>query len=114
MGKLVIFGIDGGSPKLIEQWKDELPNPKKIMEKGVYGELESTFPPVTCPAWPAMFTGKNPGKLGIYDFIKYPNSQEQTLGLSSSLDYSSSAIWRMLNAYDKGVGLLNLPMTFPP
>ena len=43
MDKVVIFGIDGGSLKLIEQWKDELPNFKKIMENGVFGELESTI-----------------------------------------------------------------------
>lgn len=114
MDKVVIFGIDGGSLKLIEQWQDELPNLKKIMENGVYGELESTFPPVTCPAWPCMFTGKNPGKLGMYDFTKYSVDQEQRFGLNNSLDYSSSAIWKILNTYGKKVGLLNLPMTFPP
>ena len=69
MNKLVVFGIDGGSLKLIEQWRDELPNLKRIMEGGVYGELEPTIPPLTCPAWPCMFTGRNPCKIGIYSRI---------------------------------------------
>jgi len=114
MSKLVIFGIDGGSFKLIEQWKDELPNFKKFMQNGIYGELESTIPPVTCPAWPCMFTGKNPGKLGMYDFTRYLVGQERMFRINNSLDYSSSAMWKMLNAHGKKVGLLNLAMTFPP
>jgi predicted AlkP superfamily phosphohydrolase/phosphomutase len=114
MNKAVVFGIDGGSLKLIEQWRDELPNFKKIMGKGVYGGLESTIPPLTCPAWPAMFTGKNPAQLGMYDFIKYLPHQKQKFKVHSSLNYSSSAIWTMLNAHDKKVGLFNVAMTFPP
>jgi predicted AlkP superfamily phosphohydrolase/phosphomutase len=114
MNKVVVFGIDCGSIKLIEQWKDELPNLKKMMANGVYGKLESTFPPLTCPAWPAMFTGKNPAQLGMYDFIKYLPHQKQKFRVNSSLDYSSSAIWKILNAHDKKVGLFNVAMTFPP
>ncbi len=114
MGKVVIFGIDGGSMRLIEQWQDELPNLKRIMQNGVYGELESTFPPITCPAWPAMFTGKNPGKLGMYEFTRYMPQAEPKFRTNNSLDYSSSAIWKILNDWGKRVGLLNLPMTFPP
>ena len=112
--KLFVFGIDGGSIKLVEQWQDELPNLKKMMNEGAYGKLESTVPPLTCPAWPSMFTGKNPGKLGLYDFTSYQPDQKQKFRINSSLDYSSSAIWKMLNAHGKKVGLLNLPMTFPP
>lgn len=114
MNKAVIFGIDGGSLKLIEKWQDELPNLKKMMSEGVYGELESTFPPVTCPAWATMFTGKNPGKLGIYDFIRYQPDQAQKFRINNYLDYASSTLWEMLNAGGKKVGLLNVAMTFPP
>ena len=114
MHKVVIFGIDGGAFKLVEQWQDELPTLKKFMQNGVYGELESTVPPVTCPAWPSMFTGKNPGKLGMYEFIKYLPGQEPSFRINNSLDYSSSAIWKILNAKGKKVGLLNVAMTFPP
>ena len=47
MARVIVIGVDGGSLKLIEQWKDELPNFRRLMEGGVYGELESTIPPVT-------------------------------------------------------------------
>lgn len=115
MGKIIIFGIDGGSLELIEQWREELPTLKKLMAEGVYGELESTIPPLTCPAWPSMFTGKNPGKLGMFDFTKhFINKTDMTHGINTSLDYAPSAIWNILNKHGKRVGLFNLPFTFPP
>jgi len=114
MNKVVIFGIDGASPKLIEQWQDELPNLKRIMEDGVYGELESTMPPITCPAWPSMFTGRNPGKLGMYNFISVETGEEYRITVNSSLDYHRWSLWKILNAHGIAVGLLNVPMTFPP
>ncbi|MBU4374331.1 MAG: alkaline phosphatase family protein [Euryarchaeota archaeon] len=32
------------------------------MEEGVWGDLESTIPPITVPAWVSMATGMNPGR----------------------------------------------------
>jgi len=114
MSKVVIFGIDGGSLELIEQWKDELPNFKQIMENGVYGELESTIPPLTCPAWPCMFTGKNPGEIGMYGFSGLQFGDRYGSRMYSSSDYHSSSLWKSLNDYGKDVALLNVAMTFPP
>jgi len=114
MARIAILGIDGGSLKLIERWKDELPNFRRIMNNGVYGELESTFPPLTCPAWPCMFTGKNPAKLGMYGFTTARPNKEYKLGFSSSNDYHDSSLWKVLNDYHRDVGTLNIPITFPP
>jgi len=113
MSKLFILGIDGASLKLIERWQDELPNLRRIMENGVYGELESTMPPITCPAWPCMFTGKNPGKIGIYDFV-VPSFSHAGPTLHSSLSYSAQSLWQILSDSDKKIGLLNVPVTYPP
>ncbi len=114
MSKVVIFGIDGASLKLIERWQDELPTLRKIMENGVFGELESTIPPVTAPAWPCMFTGKNPGQIGMYSFTTARFDQDWSLRSNSSKNYNSSSLWQILNSFGKRVGLLNVPMTFPP
>ena len=114
MDKIVIFGIDGGSLKLIEQWEDELPNFKQIMENGAYGELQSTVPPLTCPAWPCMFTGKNPGEIGMYGFSGLQLGDRYGSRIYSSSDYHSSSLWKSLNDYGKDVGLLNVAITFPP
>ena len=114
MDKVAILGIDGASLSLIEQWKDELPNLRKIMEGGVYGELESTIPPVTCPAWPCMFTGRNPGKIGMYGFISVEAGGEFRIKIRNSSDYHQWSLWKILNDSGISVGLFNVAMTFPP
>ncbi len=114
MGKTVIFGIDGASLKLIQSWREELPTLKRLMDGGVFGELESTIPPVTAPAWPCMFTGKNPAKLGMYSFTSVRFEKDWELKSSSSRSYHSFSLWKILNSYGKKVGLLNVPITYPP
>lgn len=65
---VVIIGLDGADPELISKWKEDLPNFQKIREKGFFGELESTVPPITVPAWMSMFSSKGPEYFGVYDF----------------------------------------------
>ncbi|MFN2142984.1 MAG: alkaline phosphatase family protein, partial [Candidatus Promineifilaceae bacterium] len=57
--KLLIIGFDGATFDLIRPWAREghLPNLARIMETGVHGDLLSTLPPVTSPAWPTFMTG---------------------------------------------------------
>ena len=69
--KTIIIGIDGGTwdvmLPLIEQGK--LPNIARLMENGAWGNLHSTYPPITIPAWVSCVTGVNPGKLGLFHFL---------------------------------------------
>ncbi len=43
MKKSIILGFDGASPDLIKKWSEEneLPNFKKIIDEGVFGELSN-------------------------------------------------------------------------
>ena len=67
--KIMVIGLDCAAPSLVfDRWRDQLPNLKKLMKNGVYGELTSTIPPITVPAWSSMMSSKDPGQLGIYGF----------------------------------------------
>ena len=70
--KILIIGIDGATFDLIEPWADQgkLPTFKSLLDAGVHGELKSTIPPVTAPAWTSFMTGMNPGKHGLFDFLE--------------------------------------------
>ncbi len=68
MKPLVILGLDGIDPYLIENNIDELENLRQLDESGNSGLLESTLPPITVPAWISSFTGKKPEKLERFDF----------------------------------------------
>ena len=114
MGKVFVIGVDGGTLELIERWKDDLPNFRRLMEGGVYGRMESTLPPVTCPAWNGLFTGKNPGKMGIFTHWALPIDKDKNAKLANYSLQDSPSIWDILGDSGKKVGIVNVPTTYPP
>ncbi|HJS28492.1 MAG TPA: alkaline phosphatase family protein, partial [Anaerolineales bacterium] len=70
MTRVLIVGFDGATFDIIRPLvaQGRLPNLARLMHAGSWGPLRSTIPPVTPAAWTSFFTGKNPGKHGIYDF----------------------------------------------
>jgi len=95
-------------------WKDELPNLRKFMKDGVYGILESTIPPITCPAWNCFMTGKNPGKIGVFDFQQVQFNVRAAAKIVDSTSQEGSSLWEILSNYNKKIGVVNVPMTYPP
>ncbi len=113
--KLVIIGIDGGTWDLLLPLikKNKLAVFEKLMKGGVWGKLKSTIPPTTGPAWTSIATGKNPGKHGIYDFVKFKEKKYDTDIITSS-DIQTITFYNILSLYNKSSILINLPGTFPP
>jgi predicted AlkP superfamily phosphohydrolase/phosphomutase len=111
--KLLIVGIDGATFDLVRPWADEgyLPNLARLMAGGVQADLASTLPPVTSPAWPTFMTGCNPGKHGVFDFIQPAGSG---FNLVNSTQIKQPTIWQRLSASGHRVGVLNVPVTYPP
>lgn len=70
--KVVVLGFDGVAPGLLEQWAEKgfLPNVKKLMRLGGYRTLGTTNPPESPVAWASFATGCNPGRTGIFGFLK--------------------------------------------
>lgn len=69
--KMVILGMDGVEPSLIERFVNEgrLPNFKKLLERFGLKRLRTTLPPQSPVAWSSFATGMKPGGHGIFDFI---------------------------------------------
>jgi predicted AlkP superfamily phosphohydrolase/phosphomutase len=112
MNRLLIFGLDGATFDLIRPWVAEghLPALGRLMAGGVSGDLASTLPPVTSPAWPSFMTGVNPGKHSVFDFIR-PSAGDFTLVNASSL--RAPTIWQILSEAGLRVGAINVPVTYP-
>ena len=70
--KVVVLGIDAMDTRLAEKWMDagDLPNFDKLRKQGHYSPLETSYPPMSPAAWSTMTTGQNPGKTGIFGFLK--------------------------------------------
>jgi predicted AlkP superfamily phosphohydrolase/phosphomutase len=110
---LLIIGFDGATFDLIRPWAREghLPHLARLMGEGVSADLASTLPPVTSPAWPTFMTGANPGKHGVFDFIQ-PHGENFTLVNSTRI--RQPTLWQRLSKAGHRVGVLNVPVTYPP
>lgn len=113
--KIVILGFDGLSPDLAFRWADQgrLPHLKSMMNKGAWGPLRSVVHPITPAAWTSMVTGTNPGRHGIFDFgIRCAGGYEPRL--ATSRDCLEPDMFRLLSQAGKRVGVLNVPLSYPP
>ncbi|MDR4509900.1 MAG: alkaline phosphatase family protein [Candidatus Brocadiaceae bacterium] len=115
--KVMVIGIDGGTfaviLPLIKQGK--LPNLAKLIKNGAWGDLRSSVPPVTPPAWVSFMTGQGPGKHGIYNFTSHTfNFMKEFDGnLVSSKSIKVQTLWHILGDHGKRMFLVNIPITYP-
>ena len=115
--KLLIMGLDGATFQVIKPLCDEgkLPTLNSLIAGGTHGVLESTFPPVTGPAWTALATGKNPGKTGIFDSLIRTGGQSFATRLVSSRDIKRARpYWDYLSDHGIRTGVVNYPFLYPP
>jgi predicted AlkP superfamily phosphohydrolase/phosphomutase len=139
INKMVIVGLDGLEPTLVEKFMSEgkLPNFSKIKKEGTYERLQTTTPAISPVAWSSFMTGTNPSKHNIFDFLsrnpnnylpdlssarignpkrvlsigKYniPLSKPEIRGLRKSLPF-----WNILGKNGIFSTILRVPITFPP
>lgn len=115
MQRLFMVGWDGATFDLIRPWVAEghLPTIARLMKEGVHGELESTIPHWTFPAWTSFMTGKNPGKHGIFDFFR-PKRESYDLEFVNGSHRRAPTFWKLLSDAGRNVVSISVPCTFPP
>jgi predicted AlkP superfamily phosphohydrolase/phosphomutase len=113
--RVFAVGLDGATLDLIRPWAAEgkLPAFAKIMNEGAFGRLISTILPVTGPAWVSFMTGKNPGKHGVGDFMRRMTGDYRRSPIDSS-SVRATPLWVTAGLHEKKVGILNVPVTYPP
>ena len=117
--KLLVIGIDGGTLDIVLPMvhAGKLPNLSRLIHNGTYATLQSTIPPVTAPAWSSFITGTNPGQHGIFYFFKIEKDHRGggSRKILANLNHIRGIpFWKVLNKHGKKVGLLNIPLTYPP
>ena len=111
----MVIGLDCLVPDLVfTRWRHELPVLHGLMSRGIYGPLESTIPPITCPAWMSMVTSKDPGQLGFYGFRNRRGYSYTNLSIANSTAVTVPTVWDILGEHGKKVLLLGIPQTYPP
>ena len=113
--KLAVLGLDCAAPQLVfDQFKKDLPHLSALMAGGVYGELESTHPPITVPAWSCMMSSRDPGELGFYGFRNRKDYSYDGYALANSTAVRVPRIWDYLGREGLRSILLGVPQTYPP
>jgi hypothetical protein len=121
--RLIIVALDGLSPKIIEPMMaaGKLPNFQHLKELGGYSHIGTTNPAESPVAWTSFATGRNPGKHGVYDFIRRnPASYLPDLSLTRLEGNKSlpvrrgKAFWQYGREAGVPMTILACPVTFPP
>src|SRR5258707_245097 len=70
--KVIVLGFDGVDARYTEQWMNEgkLPNLAKLRAQGTFRPLRPTIPAQTPVSWSTFSTGIDPGRTGIFDFLR--------------------------------------------
>ncbi|MFB6207750.1 MAG: alkaline phosphatase family protein [Candidatus Nanohaloarchaea archaeon] len=107
---LLVFGMDGAVREYVEEAIDRglMPNLEKFMEEGSFGELESTTPPVTIPAWVSMFSGLQPDKFDTFHMTAM--DRDYNVGVNQSRKWRGRMAWDRLEG---SFGVINVPGTSP-
>jgi predicted AlkP superfamily phosphohydrolase/phosphomutase len=113
--RVAIFGMDGADLDLLGPWMDDgsLPALARLRANGSCGRLASTIPPLSPEAWSSFATGTNPGKHGVVNFVQ-PQAGGYGLMFNTGAARRGRTFWRLLGEADLRVGVVNVPMTYPP
>jgi predicted AlkP superfamily phosphohydrolase/phosphomutase len=113
--RVVVLGLDGATFTILRPLMEagHLSNLARLAHEGVHGQLESVVPPYSAPAWVSLVTGQGPGKHGIVDFWRYDPSTDERRPVDAS-NVGTAAIWDILGEHGQFVGVVNVPLTYPP
>jgi predicted AlkP superfamily phosphohydrolase/phosphomutase len=112
--RVLALGLDSMPPSLLfERFLPLMPRVKQLLERSSYGTLLSTDPPITVPAWAVMFSGMDPGTLGIYGFRhRRPGTYWETY-IPSSKTLLAPMVWDYLSRAGKRVCVIGMPPGYP-
>jgi predicted AlkP superfamily phosphohydrolase/phosphomutase len=118
-GRVLVVGWDGATFALLQRLLDagRLPHLASFQARGSWQTLLSTIPPVTAPAWATFMTGKNPGQHGVFNFFRRDPSgyaYEETAGFVDNRSVHGAALWDVAGQAGLRVGIVNVPLTYPP
>jgi predicted AlkP superfamily phosphohydrolase/phosphomutase len=137
--RVVVLGLDGLSPKVASEMMERgvMPNLQALRDRGTFRGLATTCPGISPVAWSSFQTGVNPGRHGIFDFLK--PDRKRYLAVLSSVDTRrttarkgiwpfrrsrevtstrllrrSQPFWNHLGRCGTRSTVLRVPITYPP
>lgn len=112
--RVLVIGLDGAPFPLLAKWAEmgHMPTLRRLLANGAGGQLRSTMPPTSGPAWTSFATGMNPGRTGVYDFLFRRSGSYVFPPVNASMR-SGRTLWRLLSDSGAKVGVVNVPISYP-
>ncbi|MGQ4832793.1 MAG: alkaline phosphatase family protein [Candidatus Asgardarchaeia archaeon] len=115
ISKVFVIGLDSAPPDLLfGKFVDTLPNIKRLLDRSIYGPMESCIPAITIPAWMVMATSKTPGELGLYGFRHRKKGTYNDIWIAHSKMIKEKAVWDYLGEKGYKSILVGVPPSYPP
>ncbi|THE62761.1 phosphodiesterase [Salinadaptatus halalkaliphilus] len=110
--RTLLVGIDAACDRVLAPLfdDDEVPTLESIYRDGTSAGLESQIPPWTASAWPSLYTGKNPGKHGVFGFLSFEGYEWDVVNATGVRE---PTLWELLDRHDKTSVVVNAPVTHP-
>jgi predicted AlkP superfamily phosphohydrolase/phosphomutase len=113
--RLVIIGLDSVSPDLLyRRFAPVTPRLQQLLSVSASGTLKSCDPPITVPAWGVMFSGVDPGTLGLYGFRHRHAGSYDKMYIPDSATPLRPMAWNVLSRLGRRVSVMGMPPGFPP
>ncbi|MBN1426348.1 alkaline phosphatase family protein [Candidatus Fermentibacteria bacterium] len=111
---VVVIGWDGATWDILDPLlaQGRLPVLQGLLARGTGGVLESTPLYVSPPAWVSLYSGKNPGKTGIFHFGSRRDDLPR-LGDLAAGDVQTSRLWDIMSSQGRRCAIVNVPLTYP-
>jgi predicted AlkP superfamily phosphohydrolase/phosphomutase len=113
--KVIVLGLDGATFDVLlpRVQQGQMPNLARMLRNGVWGGLQSTTPPFSAQAWVSLATGMNQARHGVVDFWE-PSPDHGRRNFVSARQISAETLWQMVSRQGLRVGVVNVPVTYPP
>jgi predicted AlkP superfamily phosphohydrolase/phosphomutase len=134
---VIVLGVDGMDPGFVERHWDDLPNLRRLRDRGGLTRLATTNPPQSPVAWSSFITGTDPAEHGLFDFVhREPSTMEAISSMAEVtgavhnlaigpwlLPLSSAhvrsfrkgrAFWEILSDAGIPVTVVRMPTNYPP
>jgi predicted AlkP superfamily phosphohydrolase/phosphomutase len=113
--RTLLVGLDAACRPVLDPLfeADAVPTLERLIdgEGATSAPLASQIPPWTASAWPSLYTGMNPGKHGVFDFLSFEGYDWDVVNMSHVRERT---LWEHLDEAGHASVVVNAPVTDPP